>query len=233
MKKLVLLLVAFILVGGFCFAQEDNGDSGKEKFALELSIGVPVHWTNSPTPHKFLDNIYDMDRTVTSNTAIGLSLMWPGKKKIGFTIDSDFFFGADVMGHSPTDSYSTALFGANMLIAPVFYFYNGSLLRIPFAIGLHMYYWGSDHWVPTDTISTADGVWVKTNDFQMGPGLYLGIQFHFTNYIYIFSRTNIAFDMFRWHRFNYYDGTDMKKQSHIEFAFGWEIKPALGIGVKF
>ena len=237
MKKLVLLLIAFILVGGFCFAQEEEGDdagSGREKFALELSVGVPVHWTNSPTPHKFFDAVADMDRTVTSNTAIGLALMWPGKKKIGFTIDSDFFFGTDVMGHSPTNSYSNSLFGANMLIAPVFYFYNGTFLRIPFAVGLHMYYWSSDHWLPSDlNFQTNDGVWVKTNDFQAGLGLYLGIQFHFNNNIYIFSRTNVALDMLRWHQFKFSDGTDIEKWGEFEFAMGWEIKPAIGIGIKF
>ena len=238
MKKLALLLALF-MIAGLCFAQEedqDAADSGREKFALELSVGVPVHWTNSPIPHKFLGQTFDMDRTVTSNLAIGLALMWPGKKKIGFTIDTDFFFGADVMGHSPTDSYSTGLFGANMLIAPVFYFYNGNFLRIPFAIGLHMYYWNSNHWIPNGTgpgAPAGGGEWVRTNDFQAGPGLYLGIQFHFNPNLYIFTRTNVALDMFRWHEFQYSDAADIFNWSHVEFSFAWEIKPAIGLGIKF
>ena len=237
MKKL-FLLAALILIAGLCFAQEaDESEQEKpEIFDLEVTIGVPIHWTNSPTPHDFWGaNIYDSDKTVTADTAIGVALLFNFGRKIGFTLDYDFFFGADVMGHSPTDSFTHQLFGMNALLGPVIYLYNGSFLRIPLAIGLHMYYWSSDTWFAENFLGTgvADGHWIKTRDLQLGPGIYLGIQFHFNNNLYIFSRTNIALDLFRWHQVVGNNSLVDFKESEVEFAIGWVVKPAIGVGIKF
>ncbi|MCL1928650.1 MAG: hypothetical protein FWG07_07665 [Treponema sp.] len=234
MKKLVLLLVAFILVAGLCFAQEEDEETQqkRDKINLEISIGVPVHWTTSPAPHEFYGNptTKDMDRTVTSSTSIGFAINYNFSKKVGIALDFDVFVGSDVMGHSPTDAYSSSLFGMNVLLGPVIYLYNGSFLRVPLAIGAHAYYWSSDHWsvVPNAT----GGDWIKTTDLQLGPGLYLGIQFHFNNSLYMFSRTNVAFDFFRIHRV-VADGTTSFDESHMGLEFGWMVKPTLGVGVKF
>ncbi|MCL1814591.1 MAG: hypothetical protein FWG27_02055 [Treponema sp.] len=244
MKKL-FLLAALILIAGLCFAQdEEAGTPAREKkprevelLDVEVSAGFPVHWTNSPIDHKFFqDAEIDTDRTVTSNTAIGLALLFNFNKKFGLTLDTDFFYGADVMGHTGTDSYSTSLFGANVLLGPVFFLYNGNFLRIPLAIGAHMSYWSSDHWDYTGTtpggITGAD-TWIKIRDLQLGPGAYLGIQFHFNDSIYIFSRTNVAIDLFRWHQIWHYDGATEVKETHTELAIAWTIKPSIGLGIKF
>jgi hypothetical protein len=80
----------------------------------------------------------------------------------------------------------------------------------------------------------AEGYWMKRRDFQMGPGVSLGVQFHFNNSIYIFSRTNVSVDLFRWHQVKYIDDTPTdNSRSEVEFALSWEVKPVLGIGIKF
>jgi hypothetical protein len=232
MKKLILL-AALILVAGLCFAQDevadDASESGLELFDLEINVGVPIHWTNSPNDHSpaFQDNAYNIDKTVTADTAIGLALLWNFSQKVGLTVDLDVFFGSSVMGISGNDSESNTLFGANALIGPIIYLYNGSFLRIPLALGAHLYYWSGDHWDPN---ATAAGAWVKTRDFQVGPGAYLGIQFHFNDNIYIFSRTNIALTIVRWHQ----EAGGGSSDSELDIlSLGWHVKPTIGVGVKF
>ena len=233
MKKLVLLL-ALVLIAGLCFAQYDDEEEvaqpKRDKVNLEVSIGVPVHWTTSPAPHKFFDDDPDMDRTVTTSTSIGFALNLNFGQKVGLALDFDVFVGSDVMGHTGTDSYSSSLFGMNLLLGPVIYLYNGSFLRVPLAIGPHMYYWSSSNWTQYGTPG-AMGDWMKTKDLQFGLGLYLGIQFHFNNNLYMFSRTNVAIDFLRFHSVIAEEG-DLDK-SHFKPEFGWMVKPALGVGVKF
>ena len=229
MKKLVLLFIAFILVAGLCFAQEEDGETqqNRDKLNLEVLIGVPVHWTTSPAPHDFLEE-NEMDRTVTSSTSIGFALTYNFSKKIGVMLDIDVFVGSDVMGNSPTNSYSSSLFGANALLGPVIYLYNGSFLRVPLAIGVHAYYWSSDHWSEWGT-GAGNGDWIKIKDLQVGLGLSLGIQFHFNDRLYMFSRTNVAFDFFRMHSVVF----SGEEESCRGMEIGWMVKPALGVGVKF
>ena len=241
MKKFMLLL-ALILIASLCFAQYDNDEGEEEfvqpkieKFDLELSFGMPIHWTNAPNDHQFWQTgIFDTDKTVTSNTAFGLSMIFNFTRKIGLTLDVDFFFGSDVMGNSPTDSYSNTLLGANALLGPVIYLYSGIFLRIPLAFGVHFYYWGAEHWLPTEIKSGY--AWFKIRDLQLGPGLYLGIQFHFNNNMYIFSRTNVNVDIFRRHEVWYQDSTGAaEKKAETEFfkSISWSVKPAIGLGIKF
>ncbi|MCL1813725.1 MAG: hypothetical protein FWG29_09420, partial [Treponema sp.] len=165
------------------------------------------------------------------------SMIFNFTRKIGLTLDADFFFGSDVMGNSPTDSYSNSLLGANVLLGPVIYLYSGQFLRIPLAFGVHAYYWSAEHWIPVafTGIGTPGG-WFKVRDLQFGPGISLGIQFHFTNTLYIFSRTNVNIDIFRWHTASWYDGyNDKDSVSETEFfkSVSWSVKPAIGLGIKF
>ena len=235
MKKL-LLVMALLLVVGFCFAQDEEAPAKPktEFFNLELSIGVPVHWTTSPAPHNFFlpAPALDMDRTVTTSTSVGFSMNMNFGRRIGFVVDFDVFVGTDVMGHTPTDSYSNSLFGMNVLAGPVFYLYNGSFLRIPLVLGLHLYYWSANHWDFFN--AAADDSWMKINDFQLGPGLYLGIQFHFNRSLYMFSRTNVAVDLYRNHKvLAVENGATVLDKKHVALEWGWEVKPTIGVGVKF
>ena len=237
MMKKLLLVAALILVVGFCFAQDADDDTpAKDKpelFDLEVTAGVPIHWTNGLATHGFFGTD-DEDKTVTANTAIGVALLFNFGRKIGFTLDTDFFFGSDVMGHPTPESFSSTLFGINALLGPVIYLYNGSFLRIPLAMGLHVYYWSSDHWASDGVGAGMNDAWAKMRDLQMGPGLYIGIQFHFNNNIYIFSRTTVAVDLFRWHQIWYNDGAgNVSKDTDTEFTVAWHVKPALGLGIKF
>ncbi|GHV86083.1 hypothetical protein AGMMS50230_16910 [Spirochaetia bacterium] len=226
MKKL-LLLAALILVVGLCFAQ-DNGEEAAapakpERLDLELSAGFPVHWTNIADKHQGLD-----EREVTANTALGVSLLFNFSRKFGLTLDTDFFYGGEVAGLSGSSSQSGSLFGANVLLGAVIYLYNGSFLRIPLAIGGHMYYYSEDLWIPD--LGGPQANWVKTRDLQVGPGASLGVQFHFNDSIYIFSRTNVAVDIFRWHTAK---GVGVPSVSETELILGWEVKPSVGLGIKF
>jgi hypothetical protein len=238
-KKHLLLLAALILVGGMVFAQDEGGDAAPERekpelFDLEISAGFPVHWTNAE--HDDAGPLIE-DKSVTANTALGVTLLFNFTNKVGFTLDTDFFFGGKLAGIASPSSDHNSLFGINALLGPVVYIYNGSFLRIPLALGVHIYYFSDDLWIP-DLAGTA-GSWIKRRDLQFGPGAYIGVQFHFNNNIYLFSRTTVAIDVVRWHQVkgSYFDsvtGTLAEvDDSEFELAFGWEIKPAIGIGIKF
>jgi len=266
MKKFFVLFAVLILAAGLCFAQEQEAPElpKPEKFDLEISAGFPVHWTNAEHDETFYyfhnrKNDYldptQLDKTVTANTAFGAALLWNFGRKVGLTIDYDFFYAARVAGFSnPTSDYNS-MFGQNLLIGPVFFLYNSPFLRIPLAIGAHMYYFSDELWIPyLDPNTPAPvGYWIKRKEFQFGPGIYLGVQFHFNNSIYIFSRTNVSIDIFRWHQIkwivddlettppppgttpppvtgaNYTNETN----THTELSVSWGVKPTLGIGIKF
>ncbi|MDR1143367.1 MAG: hypothetical protein LBK77_03995 [Spirochaetaceae bacterium] len=232
MKKLLLLLAVLILAGGMVFAQ-DEGDAAPagekpELFDLEVSAGFPVHWTNSEHDNT---GVLREDKSVTANTALGVALLFNFTRKVGLTLDADFFFGGKLAGISSPSSDHNSLFGVNALLGPVIYIYNGSFLRVPLALGVHVYYFSDDLWIPQ--VSAGTDVWLKRRDLQFGPGAYIGVQFHFNNNIYIFSRTSVAVDVLRWHQEKGYIGGVEIDESEFELAFGWEIKPAIGLGIKF
>ena len=242
MKKFFVLLTALILVAGLCFAQDEEGDGlpKPEKFDLEVSVGFPVHWTNGEHDDDFYPwnqlGYWQLDKTVTANTAWGAALMFNFGRKVGFTIDWDFFYSAKVTGFSnPTSDYNS-MFGTNLLVAPVFFIYNSSFLRIPLAIGAHVYYFSDEMWMPYLDVPAPgpEGAWLKRRDLQIGPGLYLGVQFHFNNSVYIFSRTNVAIDIFRWHQAKWAEPNGPNdSRSEMEFVISWNVKPTLGLGIKF
>jgi len=254
MKKLIVLPMVLILAAGLCFAQTNGSESERpaiEKFDLEINAGFPIHWTNTKHDQGFywFNPGYTMeDKSVTANTAIGFSMNFNINRVIGLNLDTDFFYGAKIAGFSnPTSDY-ISMFGANLFTGPVFYLYNNNFLRIPLAIGIHLYYFSDDLWMPNlagydpqnPTSQNNDGYWVNRRDFQLGPGITLGIQFHFNDSIYIFSRANIVMDFFRWHQIDYIadDGTGTgtntaQSKSEHEFVISWGIKPVIGIGIKF
>jgi len=246
MKKLFVLFAVLILAAGLCFAQEEEAPElpKPERLDLEVTVGFPVHWTNAEHDdgfYPFHDHL-ELDKTVTANTAIGAALLFNFGRKIGFTLDWDFFYSARIAGFSNPNSDYNSMFGTNVLLGPVIYLYNSSFLRIPLAIGAHLYYYSDELWMPyLDMASAAapgpNGAWIKRKELQFGPGLYLGVQFHFNKSIYIFSRVNVAIDIFRWHQVKWIiddNGTPTDEtKSHTEFAVSWGIKPTLGLGIKF
>jgi len=255
MKKLFVLPVILFLAAGLCFAEVTESASKIpeiEKFDLEIYAGFPVHWTNAKHDQDFywFNPGYTMeDKAVTANTAIGLSMTFNFAKYIGINMDTDFFYGARIAGFSNPSSDYISMFGTNIFMGPVFYLYNGNFLRIPLTVGSHFYYYSDDLWMPdlvgsvpaTPPVPTASsGFWTNRKDFQIGPGISLGVQFHFNKNIYIFSRTHVSVDLFRWRRINYIadDGTGSgtytdQTKTKTEFAVSWGIKPVLGIGIKF
>jgi hypothetical protein len=253
-KKLIVLPAIFFLVAGLCFAEVNESASEIpeiERFDLEIYAGFPVHWTNAKHDQGFywFNPDYTMeDKSVTANTAIGLSMTYNFTKKIGINVDTDLFYGARIAGFSNPSSDYISMFGLNTNIGPKFYLYNNNFLRIPLMGGIHLYYYSDDLWMPDlvgytppspPSVSTA-GFWANRRDFQMGPVISLGVQFHFDENIYIFSRTDVSVDLFRWHQISYIadDGTGSgtntaQTKDEVEFAVSWGIKPVLGIGIKF
>jgi len=252
MKKLIVLAIVLFLSVGICFAQADASASDTktiEKFDLEINAGFPVHWSNATHDQDFYwfnpDYVME-DKSVTANTAIGISMNYNFNKNIGINLDTDFFYGAKLAGFSNPSSDYISMFGANVLLGPVFYLYNGNFLRIPLTVGFHMYYFSDDLWMPNligydpqnPPSQTAEGYWMNRKELQLGPGITLGVQFHFTDNIYIFSRTNIVLDFFRWHQVDYIadDGSGTiatQSKSEYETVVSWGIKPVIGIGIKF
>jgi hypothetical protein len=246
MKKFVVLMV-LILAAGLAFAQEEAAAPGSEGFTpeaqqtageekpgifdLEINIGFPVHWTNAEQgddPSRLFENTI-----VSANTALGLALLFNFNRKMGFVLDTNFFFGSKMEGISSSASDYNSLLGGNVLLGPVFHIYNGSSLRIPLAVGAHLYYFGEDMWVPA--VSGPGGQWLRRQELQVGSGVYLGLQFHFNDNVYIFSRANFAIDILRWHKTKgIFEGAETDdSNTGVEFIFAWEVKPVIGIGVKF
>jgi hypothetical protein len=243
MKKLFVLPLIMFLIAGVCFAdsnEQANVPPAIEKFDLEIYGGFPIHWTNAKHDQDFywFNPAYNMeDKSVTADTALGISMTFNFTKNVGLNIDSNFFYGAKLAGFSNPSSDYISLFGADALIGPVFYLYNNDLLRIPLTVGAHLYYFSDDFWMPT-SLQNTDGLWANRKDFQIGPGISLGVQFHFNDSIYIFSRTNVVLDFFRWHSLDYVadDGSGTiseQYKSETEFVLGWGVKPVIGLGIKF
>jgi hypothetical protein len=267
MKKLIVLQVVLMMVASLGFAQveesfgaqasELNDDETTqvsnlpkiERFDLEIHLGNPIHWTSAVHDQEFywFYPDYNMeDYSLTSNTAFGISTIFNFGRKAGFSLDADFFYGAKIAGFANPSSDYISMFGANVLLGPIFYLYSNAWLRIPLTVGGHMYYFVDDLWMPnlagsqpgTPPPVNTDGFWMNRSEFQVGPGVSLGVQFHFSKNLYIFSRTDVAVDIFRWHQIKYIadDGTgaltDVTK-SETEFVVSWEVKPVLGIGIKF
>jgi hypothetical protein len=226
MKKILIVLAVLLLAAGVCFAQDanDSSDDGKKEFDLEISVGVPIHWSN-----RDLADSAAAAKRVTADTAIGAALLFNFSQKFGLTLDTDFFFGGDIGAKAVATNGSSyaELFGANVLLGPVIYLYNGNFLRIPLAFGVHLYYFSEE------LFNTSLDNWSKTRDLQLGPGGYIGVQFHFNNNIYIFSRTTVAVDLFRWQQTKGANGGIEYSTSNLGLSFGWEVKPALGLGIKF
>jgi len=247
MKKLFILLVVFILAASFVYAQEfDDEDaevSGEREIEflnLEISLGFPVHWSNGLHDDEFYQiinlatgsNMMD-DKSITANTSFGVGLNFNISKSFAVSIDMDIFFGAKLAGFaSPTSDYNS-IFGINAFVGPTFYLYNNNVLRIPLSVGAHMYYFTDDLWVPEISTQSA---WMNRSDLQFGPALSLGIQFHFDNGIYMFTRTQVAIDLVRVHKIEWLNVTVNEYESNEctdIMSINWGIKPVFGLGIKF
>jgi len=231
MKKLYFLIAVF-LVASAVFAQENYRDElGIERFNMEVNVGFPVHWTNGVHNDTVNDGNKYEDKFATADTAIGLAGTYNINRNIGITLDMDFFFGAKLTGFSSPTSNYISLSGLNVFVGPVFYLYNNGALRIPFTAGLHFYYFGDDLWIPE--LDGSGGSWTNRHEFQFGPEVSLGIQYHFDNNVYIFSRTNAGIDFLRVHSMNLSDGSEYSKKFHRDLSLNWDVKPSIGIGMKF
>ncbi|MCL2230726.1 MAG: hypothetical protein FWC01_06485 [Treponema sp.] len=277
MKKLLVLLLTMILAAGIAFAQEAEAAPAQqaqepaaeepaprqiERMSMEVTIGFPVHWTHGTHDNSFypghpgtIDQIIPMeDRFATANTAIGVALNFNFNRVAAFVLEADFFYGTKMHGFAnPTADY-ISLSSANIFLGPQFYLYNNNTFRVPLFIGVHMFYFGDDVWIPelgsqvdpatgATSPGTIDGHWMNRTELQFGLGLALGFQYHFNSDIYIFSRVNVAIDFVRLHMLEAVinrepgrtdlDPVDYRKVEHWDFNnIHWTIKPTIGIGMK-
>jgi hypothetical protein len=240
MKKLILAIV-LVLCAGLCFAQEDESASSdapeKEKFNMEVTVGVAVHSTTSPTPHDFLGAVNVIDTGMTANASLGFAVVFSLSKHVGFALNTDFFFMTEQLNRSDPQSSSVSYFGANAFVGPVFYLWSYRLFRIPLGMGVHMSYWNAGVWEPSlnTTEDTPGSGWLKSNDLQLGAGFYVGIHIYFSKDAYMISRVNFSVDMYRMHQTQLYnqENIDIIDESHAEMSMGWGIRPSIGLGMRF
>jgi hypothetical protein len=241
--KRFFLLTAAVLVTGFAFAQESNGQaSGEvawkddfqqegsariEEFNAEINIGVPIHWNNG---------LHDdaQDKIITAHTSIGIGIALNFTKTIGWILDADINYSSELSGISTPASDYISLFGANVFMGPLFYLFNNEIFRVPLVAGLHMYYFKDSLWIPA-LGGGSGGSWISREDMQFGAGFSIGFQFHFDSGVYIFSRTSVFIDFIRIHSVDKYDGVSPHGvQSHMDMpTLSWSIKPVAGIGIRF
>jgi len=255
MKKLLILLTAAVLVTGFAFAQSNDDDidgqrSGEsnagrtntgrtnstgtnpgalsiERFNAEINIGFPIHWTNG---HNDDDNAED--KTVTANTSIGVGITFNFTDKIGLILEGDFFYGAELTGISDPTSDYISLSGGNIFLGPLFYLFNNNVFRIPLAAGFHVYTFSDSLWIP-NLSSDSEGKWIARETWQLGIGVSLGFQFHFETGVYLFSRTNVLLDFIRISSFSSNAGKQEEFPDGHLWVLSWNVKPAVGIGIRF
>ena len=257
MRKFAVLLVALILVTGFAFAQDNGNGNGfdfesepetKERsieiFNMEIYVGFPIHWTNGAQNDEFYQEVFGdaafienmmKDKSATANTAIGLGFIFNFTKSFGLGLDFDCFYGAKLSGFANPNSDYIGLSGANIFFGPIFYIFNNDLLRLPLGLGFHMYYFTDELWIPM--LDSDAGGWLNRHDLQFGPSISLGVQFHFGSEVYLFSKTSVAIDIFRSHKIKWFEGTGGEYKevtsSFTDTSINWNVKPSVGIGIKY
>jgi hypothetical protein len=248
MKKLLILLIMLSLVF-VAFAQEEEeyveddvtytaideeslrttvSPRGAKEFDLEITGGLPIHWTDA-LDHPVDDN---EDKTVVGSLSLGVSLVFNFNRKVGLTLDTDISFARSLYGDSVVGSDYIGITTANVLLAPVFYLYNGNFLRVPLAVGIHYYFYSDDFWWDNSGVLTT-GDWRQRSDHQFGPGGYLGVQFHFNKNIYLLTRTNVNFDIARFHSAKWRQAGANDDLNEFEWVAALSTKPTFGIGLKF
>ena len=254
MKKLFVFFAVLLLAAGFVFAQEEAAVAAApvaaaepvaavevppeplktEFFNMEVSIGFPIHLTNGLHKHELLGvspAVDFEDKIITVNTSAGFAMNFNFSNRFGMNLDFDFFFAGKIGGTSaPTSSYN-GMFGANIYLGPVIYFYNDGTLRIPWSFGGHLYYFTEDVWNPELDGSSTPGIWINYYEIQFGVATSLGVQLHFSKSVYMFSRTTVAIDLFRIHK-SFDAGIDTLR--HMDpGALSWMVKPVIGVGLKY
>ena len=250
MKKLLTLLIVFILATGFVFAQlegeEEEVEEARERaiefFNMEIGMAFPVHWTSGmhdQDVHPHISTDEALDRTVTANIALNFAMNFNFTRHFGFTLDADVFYGTKLVGFSDSSSDNIALFGVNAFFGPQFYLFNNDLLRVPLAIGAHVYYYVDEVWNPN---LGPNGEWFTRKDLQFGPAIMLAVQFHFSRNIYIYSKTFVSIDFIRYHEMTLSDGWVVGEYPHEpdnglgNFSldeFAWTVRPSIGVGIKY
>lgn len=182
-----------------------NAQPPKTRLELEATVNLPVHETDTGP-----------SRTVINGLAAGLALTIKFPRYMGITFEGDVAFNKVLSGEPDPGSLSSIIMSANGFLGPILYAYDGENLKVPFAAGAHYFYSSHSYWDGANITS-----WEEIASHQIGFGVYLGVQYHFNERLYLLSRVTISYDIVRYDA----DG--------ISFVRSLGVKPAIGIGVKF
>lgn len=215
------LLLVFMLITAMSYA-----------FEVQLSASVPVHFANGKEESGHIE-----DKTDLAAIALGMGFMFNLTERVGFGLFEDVSFGRKLFGTSPTDSDFYSLFTSDTLLAPVFNIYDSQRLKVPFGIGLHFLYFAGDHWEPNylNSSLTSPGIYNlrKEKLFQLGLGTFLGLEYYFTQTLYMLASTTMYFDIFNHRNLEVGVGNNNVSDSWSSWGIHWGVKPTLGIGIRF
>ncbi|GHT66853.1 hypothetical protein FACS1894110_11260 [Spirochaetia bacterium] len=191
----------------------------KKNLDLEISLGVPVHFTN------------DIEKPSENNAAvaIGIGLTYNFNKWVAIGLEGDFAYAQNTSAISiDPDNKSNyySIFNANVLLGPVFYLYSDEHFKIPLAVDFHFGFNRSD-FSQIQTDRTVDPI--SQSVFLLGPALQIGVQYHFSKDFYILSRAMVTCDVVS---FGANTSTGDVKTDRPEMGITWGVKPLLGVGLR-
>ncbi|GHV54158.1 hypothetical protein AGMMS49579_14200 [Spirochaetia bacterium] len=189
----------------------------KKNLDLEISLGVPVHFSN------------DIENPAENSAAVatGLGLTFNIGNWAGIGLEADFAYTQNTVAISinPNESNYYSIFGTNVLLGPVFYLYHDDRFKIPLAVDFHFSFNKMD-------FRNIDGNNAKVSQsiFLIGPALQIGIQYHFSKDFYVLSRITVTCDVASFGT----NTTTTKKDEfeRPEMGLTWGVKPLLGVGLR-
>ncbi|GHT55251.1 hypothetical protein FACS1894109_01450 [Spirochaetia bacterium] len=190
----------------------------KTNLDIEMSLGVPVHFTNN----------IDGPAENTVNVATGIGLTYNILSWLGISFDADFAFAQNTSSVSLASKASNfySIFSTNVLLGPIFYLYADDHFRIPLAVDVHFGFNKADY----SEIGDPNGKVVSQSISLLGPALQIGLQFHFSKDFYIMSRIAVTCDIVSFGT-NKTGGVESDRETP-EMSATWGIKPVLGVGLR-
>jgi hypothetical protein len=201
MKK-GLFVFLFAALAAFCFA----------KGSLELYGGMPFNFETTSAGESFMRSF-----------SVGLAVVSPINDFIGLGVYDSIIFPLELKATTGGVTVTTKrsdyklILGNEMLLGPVFTVYQNGKIRIPAAVGLHMF------------TLIANGQTVSSLGYEFGLGGNIGCEYHFTEKWYAVGRVAANWDFYSITRLDTSYGGTTDSGTFTGFGFA----PQLGFGYKF
>jgi hypothetical protein len=200
MRKLVLV---FLLCGvsAVCFAKGN----------FELYGGLPLHFEQADAG----------DSSMTS-FSLGFAGISPVNDFIALGCYDNFIFPLELSTTIDGTKVTTkrgdydSLFGVDMLLGPVFTLYSAGRVKIPLAVGLHLF------------LLTSSTEAVSMIGFEFGAGANISVEYHFNSRVYMFGRVQGTWDFYTANTIT----TAQQSVSDSGSLTGLCVNPNLGIGFR-